>query len=461
MATDIGDWVDSISLEGVLQLLSDSGCVTGIAKVLGRNNNSKQQLYLAPDLANLSMIPIGEIEEFETSSRKPAKNRIRYRTGIDWYWVSPSGMYHAPETKLIYYPQYPEVRLSGFLSGADVAPRHLMDYHGRGKEPGRVLFMGFTPEENVISVVVGADSPAAKEFMSKADEDPDKLLIPLNLTDSSAPTVVDTKRELLRILEQVFRKGPIASKQLTAAGVEVECRGPRCSGHTLEAEFGIVPNGVPGPDFLDWELKTLQGTTPSKAVTLFTPQPDTGMFLEEGLASFVLKHGILTPDGNRVNLTGRHFLGSKKVMPSGLNLQLIGYQQGSKLKDDVIERGGVLALVDAKTQEVAAGWSFEKLLKLWHDKHGKVAYVPNIRRTCPKSGQPSFAYGPYVDLAEGTSFKLLLRAISAGAVYYDPGNKLERTDSKARWVPKYRNQIRIGYGKLGLLYDQMERHVLV
>ena len=49
-------------------------------------------------------------------------------------------VYPASEAKLIYYPQYPEVRLSGFVTRCDFDMGGWMDPVKKGRELGRVLF---------------------------------------------------------------------------------------------------------------------------------------------------------------------------------------------------------------------------------------------------------------------------------------------------------------------------------
>jgi hypothetical protein len=57
-------------------------------------------------------------------------------------------------------------------------------------------------------------------------------------------------------------------------------------------------------------------------------------------------------------------------------------------------------------------------------------------------------------LFEGTSIIQLLKAVSAGHVYYDPGIKLENADTRP--VTKRRSQFRIKSASLENLYDRQE-----
>ena len=56
-ADDQDKWLSRIDLATVFQLLKDNGATEVLYKVLPRNANSKNQVYLAPDLSQLGQIP--------------------------------------------------------------------------------------------------------------------------------------------------------------------------------------------------------------------------------------------------------------------------------------------------------------------------------------------------------------------------------------------------------------------
>lgn len=68
---------------------------------------------------------------------------------------------------------------------------------------------------------------------------------------------------------------------------------------------------------------------------------------------------------------------------------------------------------------------------------------------------PEYSYGAVVQLCEGTDVLLLLAAISAGNVYYDPGIKIEAAGT-AKPVIKRRSQFRVRHERLNALYRQSE-----
>jgi len=66
-----------------------------------------------------------------------------------------------------------------------------------------------------------------------------------------------------------------------------------------------------------------------------------------------------------------------------------------------------------------------------------------------------YAYGHKVRLARGTNALRLLRAFACGAVYYDPGIKLEQASAE-RTRSKKRNQFRVASKNIAALYQSVE-----
>ena len=90
-------------------------------KHLARNDNDKNQIYISPDLDGIGNLLRGRLSDGSesTSVAKPQSSPglAKMEVHLDWAWIGSDGDAVAPNTKLIYYFQYPEVRLSGFLSG--------------------------------------------------------------------------------------------------------------------------------------------------------------------------------------------------------------------------------------------------------------------------------------------------------------------------------------------------------
>src|SRR5690554_2522706 len=157
------------SLAKVASIFYDLGANRLYVKRLAPNDNSKNQPYLGGHLSDLAFIPTGEPVASSTASQKTndPKRNIKYQTSVDFTWVDAAGsIFPAPHTKLIYYPQYPEVRLSGFLRGSRVQASHWMDPTKQGRSLGRWLILGTTNNGKVYAYLVTPNSALSKELES-------------------------------------------------------------------------------------------------------------------------------------------------------------------------------------------------------------------------------------------------------------------------------------------------------
>lgn len=165
------DWYDTADIKHVYDMLIDAGATSLWVKRLVANNNSKQQIYLASDPSDLSFLPLGEPSYVEPKSQKKKAGSPVIQIPVAWHWVTPEGQFDAPDAKLCYYPQYPEVRFSGFLRGCRKAPSELLSNLKRGHEVNRCLFLGPVKDSSgevvrVVALVVGAQSPAAEYVLN-------------------------------------------------------------------------------------------------------------------------------------------------------------------------------------------------------------------------------------------------------------------------------------------------------
>src|SRR5690625_6613650 len=84
-------------------------------KPLSNNDNSKQQIYLGSDFDVIRAIPSGKIR----AGSKKAK-RIIFKAPLDFYWITLNGRTEqAPHAQIIFYPKYPETRLSCCINGTN------------------------------------------------------------------------------------------------------------------------------------------------------------------------------------------------------------------------------------------------------------------------------------------------------------------------------------------------------
>lgn len=424
----------ALSAEEWQTLLASAGATKTYAKILAPNDNSKNQIYLAGDPAQLSTLKPGKFQE-DDQPGGILKAAVRFS------WLAPDGTsYRAPNAQLIFYPQYPEVRLSGILRGTDWAPRSLIS----SRDEGRVLFLGVRSDGEIIAAADKVD-PTLGSLL-----DPDASVESGTLRPLRTGTTTSSRELLLERLRSLHGKGWVDAKALRANGSVVPCKGPRCVGCTLESELGIAQNGFCGPDFLDWELKAITWkhfAKPelSKPVTLMTPAPTGGVYREAGGAGFVRRFGYadLSGKADRMNFGGRFFFGLPEPR-TGLTLTLDGFD----LKSSTFPEGGGLSL-RTSSGDLAAHWSYSELASRWAIKHANACYVP--AQKCA-AGSLKFRYGREVYLGSEPRLSYFFKSIVDGSIFFDPGIKLENASSPNAKI-KERHQFRAKFIDTSRLYQ--------
>ncbi|MFZ5478011.1 MAG: MvaI/BcnI family restriction endonuclease [Myxococcota bacterium] len=411
-----------ITLDAALRQLRELGARRVLAKPLAANDNSKNQVYLGPNFSALQVLPTGHVTP---DAQKPI-----LKAPLRWAWVD-EGLAEAPRAQLILYPQYPEVRLSGFLTGCARPPSDVMT----SRDPNRVLLLGLCDDGRILARAAAAGSLIAREVLDRGDLPRTGVFL---VVAGDAPDA----RRLVTELRRIHAAGWIPGKKRQANGTISPYRAQNAGGYTLEAELGISPNGHAEPDFDGWEVKQFGGTV----ITLLTPEPTGGDYRTLGVEDFVRRYGYADTRGrpDRLNFGGIFRVG-ERAERTGLTLRLRGFADGV-LRDP----HGAVCLVDDEGRE-AASWSLSGLLDHWKHKHALAAYVPSERR---EPGE--YRYGPVVALGYHTDPLRLLDAFARGAVYYDPGIKLEGA-SAARPEVKRRSQFRVRFADVGALYERLER----
>lgn len=428
-----------MNLEHLKKVYADNGCTKIFVKILAQNDLSKSQVYFGGNFDVLNIFPISDV----TADSSGNWESERFKATMNFSWIDNEGSLHsAPHSKLILYPAYPEVRFSGFLLGCKNGPSELMNQ----KIPGRLLFLGVSRGGKVLGYVVGPDSEISIQFSQE------RTLAEGIFNVIELPILENSRQKLLRELSRIYELGWIKSKKLTTKGDIVDCIYANCGGYTLEAEFGITPNGFAAPDFLGWELKqfgvnNLDKIT-SQIITLMTPEPTDGFYRTSGAEAFVRRYGYNDISGkpDRMNFGGIYRKGNTHAR-TGLRLELIGYDDEEK---KIRNSDGRIALIDPHENE-AASWSFTSMLKHWNQKHNQACYVPSLMRSV--DGQ-SYRYGNNVLLGTGTDFQFFLKEMSLGNIYYDPGIKVENISVKPKL--KKRSQFRIKSLHLPNLYKHSE-----
>ncbi|KTD04174.1 hypothetical protein Lfee_0262 [Legionella feeleii] len=439
------------TLDKLTSLMKENNVSRLYAKVLASNDNSKNQIYLGGDYSSLNIIPNLGVYADDSKGNQGSKHD-RFKANILFSWIDENGIYLAPKAQLIFYPQYPEVRLSGILMGCKQSPSKII----ASRTTGRILFFGVTEDKKIISYAADQGSPLANELtlsLSKYEKTGVFHEILFDNYDSKTSRIL-----LLDTLRKIHQKGWIDSKRLSRGGILLECNSGNCGGYTLEAELGINPNGIAGPDFHGWEVKqhnvrSFDKPGSSKAITLMTPEPTAGFYKEYGVEQFLRKFGYKDKHGreDRINFGGIYRCNTR-VISTGLTMVLEGFNSTSSKIENV--DGGIHLINDMN--EIAAVWKFEDMMTHWNRKHAKCVYIPSLCRTEPCR---QYYFGNIIQLAEGTDFIIFLKAIASGKVYYDPAIKLEKA-STAKPLQKRRSQFRIKAGDINSMYHNVENHNL-
>ena len=344
---DDRQWFDMADIQQVHDLLTQAGAESIWVKRLVPNNNSKQQIFLANDPSDLSFLPLGVPSYTPAKSQKKKAGAPVIQIPVPWHWVTPNGEFDAPNAKMCYYPQYPEVRFSGFLQGCKEAPSELLSESKRGHELNRCLFFGPVRGESgeishVAGLVVGAPSTAS-HYVLDMDTFEEGHICPVKYNTEHTVGEISTLEEAL--VKIIGKK--ITPWRMLNDGQQVRPYiAPNAPGLTLEAELGVGENAIPGPDFDVWELKAIKQPSLERLsnhrVTLFTPQPDLGWTTRHSQAEFVLRYGHVSgtdesgepneyyftsgdinrfggdKDGAKLNLKLEGFTDAKHFDPNGM-----------------------------------------------------------------------------------------------------------------------------------------------
>ena len=423
-------------LASLLNHFAELGAVRAFCKPLAENDNSKQQVYLGGNVDAVQMFPIRAVV---------AESRgidSVYKTALDFFWVTPDSSERAPGAQLIFYPQYPEVRLSGFLRGCKHAPNELLRpipkeqrKHNNGPD-GRILFFGITSRGETLAHLAPRDSSLAQEVRQKLDR---KELNQESIFFDLPVHGRDSKTILLQKLTEIREHGWQPSIRLNKQGNIQPYKARNGGGYRLEALLGVIPNGRAEPDYLGWEIKAHS----SSRITLMTPEPTGGIYGERGVKAFVNEFGSPTAN-DTLYFTGTHRAGLRNNKTK-LSLAVRGFNTSRGVIDDV--KGAVELLTDAGG--CAAAWSFSDLMISWNKKHAQAAYVSYESE---KLLAPAYRYFSPALLGEGTDFNRYLVALSNGLIVFDPGSKVMNANGEKPTV-KARSQFRTSVKHLAGLYE--------
>lgn len=431
-------------IEYVSRVMRRHGAKRVVFKLLANNDNSKQQIYFGSDFDVLRLIPHGDLIGEATKDKG-----LMYKAQLKLSWIdihSDALPSPAPGCQLIFYPRYPEVRMSGFLRGSALAPVKLMrpptlEERLSREHIQRCLILGICDDGTILAYSGDWDGKLSRDAKARINQG--NVSNVASVFYELEQPIENGRILLLQRLTEIYCRGPVRSCRLSSEGKVMEYQAKNGAGYTLESLFGIIPNGRSEPDFKGWELKS-HG---SGAVTLMTPEPDSGTYRSD-LGKFLSEYGVCSEF--RRDFTGRHLMDVPHVR-SGLTLRMEGYDP---IANEVIDPQGGLYLRDNAGQ-IAAGWTFNKILTHWSRKHAQTAFVSY---SVEERDIRYFKYGPEVHLCEGAGLSNFLRAMHSNVIYHDPGINMKLQGE--RWVPKKRNQFRVAWKNIGYLYDRSERVLL-
>lgn len=414
------------------------GATRIFCKHLAENDNTKQQIYLGGSFEVLKLLVFGEVVPYD------AVKVPNFKADIPLWWVAGDGQAApAPGAKLILYPKYPEIRLSGFLNRCPLAPSVNMqpvpaaERQFHNGPDGRILVFGVSVDK-VFAHLVLPKTDIATEIHQR--EKTDDLYggvfreIPIQEEQSS-------REILLTRLREIHQAGWHDSMRLDRNGKRIPYIAKNGGGYTLEALLGIIPNGRSAPDFEGWEIKAYS----SDRITLMTPEPDAGYYGHKGVEAFLRKYGKQTRE-DTIYFTGIHKAGTRSASGHLLTTEGFDHKTGK-----IINVSGGIRLLDEK-MNVSAEWTYGRLISQWAKKHARAAYVPYEKYN---GESVRYRYNSPVMLGEGTEFELFLRALASGAVVYDPAPKLTGVGTSKTLV-KARNQFRVNVKNLGVLYRKIQ-----
>lgn len=427
-------------------MLSAHGVEVALLKVLPKNANDKNQIYIASDfgvlydLFDMTLAERGESAS-ETKSRSESGTRIPEAVFNSFAWIRRDRtLVRGKRVKAIIYPQYPEARLSGLQTIENSMPQSLsVGYTKENPDARRLLVLGRLPGGKCVGAVYIDITPGLEQEIAALPGFERARACKRLLIDQGNSSKLEAR--LASVLGRSVR-----GCRLDAFGRSLPFSGTQVCGYTLEHQLGIIPNSGMDGDLYGIELKT---HTQVK-VTLFTPEPDGGHYVRD-FAGFMNKYGYRDDDGD-LRLTGIH-RASIECAKSKLTLRVLehrvvdgkvidfAYDPSTPLtgKLDAVD----VALIDQEN-EIAASWSLERLMNCWGAKHNEVVYIRAAKVANSNLDEVALghehvvSFDPHVMWCRNTSAERLLSAINDGTIFLDPAPKLHATDPsknkrRAQW----------------------------
>lgn len=456
------------STDDVFTTLRAHGCECAVIKRLAKNNNDKNQVYIHKSIGvfnSMFSLKFNDRDESSSVSKRASKpgKKIPEAVFTKFSWVAnDSSLHEVKSCKAILYAQYPETRLSGFQTIQNEMPRSMSIEFTKIKGiPARYLAIGATKTGDAVAMMIVGPSVQFEDEFNELEN-----AVSSGIIKSSALGKADNRtQDLIVLLKDRVAGQTLLGCRLDKEGNTIPFTGTQVCGYTLEHALDIKPNADKNGDIFGIELKAIS----QKKVTLFTPEPDGGLY-KESFPDFMKKYGYLK-GVDEYRFTGIHRANTRNEK-SGLTLKILFLNKG-KAKDEYFEaeydpsesidkqsRNLRVSLVDDDGFE-AATWSFERLLNSWGVKHNETVYYPvkKIVNKNPNDIDKGYKFLVEFDSkalwCQKTEISKLFNAIYDGTIILDPAPKYVESNPK---LNKRRSQWRINdiYRDSVKLYDEVE-----
>ena len=422
-----------------------------------KQDNTKNQIYFGTgSVLNLLPCTIKKGSESTSNSKeKSQQGQNKIEAKLDFYWFNNDGnLYNAPNAQLIFYFQYPEVRLSGFFKGCDIRAdclrREKQLNYGR-----RILIIGIKENTKIFALVLNEkEDSVVLDFPDlKKDESVD-IFLSHNIISSNNIFSASPYDELIDRMKDICGQWYSSRRLVNRDEGPIPFAGNQGCGLTLEALLGIEMNSSKKPDFKGIEIKSYKK---GGSISLMTPQPDAGERFKLTFRDFMKEYGWQSTNPKhpgRIVFTGPFRIGQINE-GKGYDLRIEGYNnlKNKFLSDQIFV--GLYRLFDNK---LVASWSGKKLLEHWIKKHSEALYVQyESKVVTDNKGKKvkQYLYNGKLLYGKGTSIINFFNALAQSLVVYDPADEIYENGT-----PKSRSQWRVNVStfekQMTVFYDFCE-----
>jgi hypothetical protein len=443
-----------------------------VKRLSPRQDNDKNQVLLGSAGAKnvLNLFPAELTYRAPSTSTKKQNSKSGeplVEMLLNFYWLHADGSrYHAKDAKIINYFQYPEARFSGFAKGCRERPDCMIRKNLHAGDYGdRILVMGANnlTRETYGLALTKRNDPVVLSFPKLTQSS----LVPLLETHVIGSTSgVSPKDLLINEINAICGKWHPSVRLKEKDGVPEAFKGNQGAGFTLEALLNIPSNADKAPDKHGFEIKSFKK---SGKISLMTPTADMGKEADLPFRNFMDAYGWNPVKDHRLEkVFNGTFRYRKKKFCEHINRTLMldvrGYDP-NKNEFDLSKEGAIyISLDDCDNGFLLSGWSFQKMLNSWNEKHASACYVEYEKRKYSgpdKSHDAEYRFTGFIFICEGTDILRYLSGIAKNLIYYDPAHDLTKA-GKANQRPQWRITVSKKFeDQLNELYDSVTSKNLI